>query len=287
VRVQVGDVRLFFDVEGAGLVPDGPWMRPRPTILLLHPGPGFDHALYKVLLGPRLAPLGQVVYLDQRGNGRSDTSPRELLTLETWADDVRAFCDALAIERPVVLGHGFGALVAAAYAARHPEHPRRLVLVNGGTRVVPGRSVAVYERLGGAAAGEAAKMFYDQPNERTFAVFMRHAYPHTTSYGTAEVATRATWNPDVLIHWRRYAPGGFDLRGQLGSVRAPTLLLAGEDDPELTPAGSTELLQALPEGVARLRTYPKARHGVFRDAPGALEELLAFLAEPDQEAGAG
>lgn len=284
MRVQVGDVRLFFDVEGAGLVPDGPWMRRRPTILLLHPGPGFDHALYKVLLGPKLASHGQVVYLDQRANGRSDSSPLERLTLETWADDVRAFCDALAIERPVVLGHGFGAIVAAAYAARHPEHPGRLVLVNGGARVVAARSVAVYERLGGAAAGEAAKMFYDEPNERTFAVFMRHAYPHTTSYGTAEVAARATWNPDVLFHWRRYAPGGFDLRGQLGSVRAPALLLAGDDDPELTPAGSTELMQALPAGLARLRTFPKARHGVFRDDPAAVEELLAFLAAPEEDA---
>ena len=39
MRVQVGDVRLFSGVEGTGLVPDGPWMRRRPTILLLHPGP--------------------------------------------------------------------------------------------------------------------------------------------------------------------------------------------------------------------------------------------------------
>jgi proline iminopeptidase len=282
VRVQVGDVRLFFDVEGSGLVPDGPWMRRRPTILLLHPGPGFDHALYKIVLGPALAGHGQVVYLDQRAHGRSDPSPVEQLTLETWADDVRAFCDALAIERPVVLGHGFGAMVAAAYAARHPEHPRRLVLVNGAARVVPSRSVAAYERLGGAAAGEAAKMFHDEPNERTFAVFMRHAFPQTTSYDvTAEIAARATWNPDVLIHWRRHAPGRIDLRGRLAAVRAPTLLLAGEDDPEMTPAGSTELLEALPVGLARLRTFPNARHGVFRDAPAALEELLAFLERED------
>jgi proline iminopeptidase len=283
VRVQVGDVRLFFDLDGVALQPDGPWMRRRPTILLLHPGPGFDHALYKVFLGPSLARVGQVVFLDQRAQGRSDGSPAERLTLETWADDVRGFCDALEIRRPIVLGHGFGAMVAAAYGARHPEHPRSLVLVNGAARVVPARSVAAYERLGGPAAGEAAKMLFEQPNERTFAVFMRQAFPQTTTEATAEIAARATWNPEALIHWRRYATANVDLRGILGAVRAPTLVLAGEDDPELTPAGSEELMRSLPPGVGQLRTYPGARHGLFRDSPAAFDDLLAFVRDLGEE----
>ena len=44
MRVLVNGVRLFFDVEGASLVPDGPSMREK--LLLLH-GPGFDHSIYK------------------------------------------------------------------------------------------------------------------------------------------------------------------------------------------------------------------------------------------------
>jgi pimeloyl-ACP methyl ester carboxylesterase len=43
--VRVNGVRLFFDVEGAGLVPDGPRMREKPTLVLLHGGPGFDHSI--------------------------------------------------------------------------------------------------------------------------------------------------------------------------------------------------------------------------------------------------
>ena len=45
--VTVNGARLYFDVEGAGLVPDGPRMREKPTLLLLHGGPGFDHTTYK------------------------------------------------------------------------------------------------------------------------------------------------------------------------------------------------------------------------------------------------
>jgi pimeloyl-ACP methyl ester carboxylesterase len=40
MHVRVNGVRLFFDVEGAKLVPDGPVMREKPTLLLLHGGPG-------------------------------------------------------------------------------------------------------------------------------------------------------------------------------------------------------------------------------------------------------
>lgn len=87
MRVLVNDVRLFFDVEGASLVPDGPRMREKPTLLLLHGGPGFDDSIYKPAYSS-LADYAQIIYLDHRGNGRSDTGPKEAWTLAQWGDDV-------------------------------------------------------------------------------------------------------------------------------------------------------------------------------------------------------
>ncbi|MEA2837965.1 MAG: hypothetical protein QOD89_2515 [Bradyrhizobium sp.] len=75
MHVLVNGVRLFFDVEGAGLVPDGPAMREKPTLLLLHGGPGADHLIYKPDYSA-LTDIAQVVHLDYRGNGRSDDGPR-------------------------------------------------------------------------------------------------------------------------------------------------------------------------------------------------------------------
>ena len=75
MRVLVNGVRLFFDVEGASLVPDGAVMRQKPTLLLLHGGPGFDHSIYKPAYSA-LSDLAQVVYLDLRGNGRSDAESK-------------------------------------------------------------------------------------------------------------------------------------------------------------------------------------------------------------------
>jgi pimeloyl-ACP methyl ester carboxylesterase len=74
VLVSIGDVRLFVDVDGASLVPDGSTMRERPVLIMLHVGPGFDHTSFKQPLFRRLTEKAQVVYYDHRGNGRSDRS---------------------------------------------------------------------------------------------------------------------------------------------------------------------------------------------------------------------
>src|SRR5262249_55643932 len=110
--VDVNGIRLFFDVERASLVPDGPAMREKPTLLLLHGGPGLDHSVYKPVVSA-LSDVAQVVYLDHRGNGRSDAGSRERWTLSQWADDVQAFCEVLGIVGPIVYGASFGGMVAA------------------------------------------------------------------------------------------------------------------------------------------------------------------------------
>jgi pimeloyl-ACP methyl ester carboxylesterase len=103
MRVRVRDLRPYFDVVGMGLVPDGPAMRERPVIVCLHGGPAFDHTLSKHLLAP-LSDVAQLVFLDQRGCGRSDDCDPRLWTLDTWIEDVPAFCEALELSRPILLG---------------------------------------------------------------------------------------------------------------------------------------------------------------------------------------
>ena len=76
-------MRLFFDVEGASLLPDGASMREKPMLLLLHGGPGFDHSIYKPAYSS-LADCAQIIYLDHRGNGRVTLGPKEAWTLAQW-----------------------------------------------------------------------------------------------------------------------------------------------------------------------------------------------------------
>jgi len=163
VRVSVGDVRLFVDVDGAKLVPDGPSMRERPTIILLHGGPGGDHTPYKENYAA-LREIAQVVYYDHRANGRSEDGAKELWTLEQWTADLRTLCDVLGIEAPILFGGSFGGLVARNYAQRYPDHPAKIIVSCAGARVSPERTFAMYERLGGADARSVAERFYADPS---------------------------------------------------------------------------------------------------------------------------
>src|SRR3990172_1950370 len=134
MRIEVNGVRIFFDVEGPRLVPDGPRMREKRALILLQGGPGMDHSSFKPAFS-QFADIAQVVYIDPRGNGRSDRQPREALgpaphrwNLAQWGDDLFEFCRALEIEKPIVMGNSFGGFVAIAYATRHPEHAGKLIL---------------------------------------------------------------------------------------------------------------------------------------------------------------
>jgi proline iminopeptidase len=98
-----------------------------PTLLLLHGGPGADHSIYKPAFSA-LTDVAQVVYLDHRGNGRSEHGHMADWTLAQWADDVRGFCDALGIVEPIVYGASFGGMVAMVHALRHPDHVGKLIL---------------------------------------------------------------------------------------------------------------------------------------------------------------
>lgn len=277
MRVQVGDVKLFFDVDGAKLLGDGPKMRERPTLLLLHGGPGFDHSIYKVNF-PALADACQLIYLDHRGNGRSDRGDPSRWTLDQWADDVKLFCDALEIEKPVVFGASFGSMVAMNYAMRHPGHPRKLILASCAARINFERGLPVFERLGGPIAREIAAKFWQDPSDANFADFMRVCLPlYTRTPLPADVVARIVINRDVMNTFFKGEIRTFDFRAGLARIECPTLVLSGEDDPVTTVEDAREVAAALPRDHTTFKSYPGARHGVTRDAPEALDDIRAFV----------
>jgi proline iminopeptidase len=286
MRVAVDDIRLFFDVDGAKLVPEGAWMRERPTVILIHTGPGADHSSYKDHVGPALAESAQVVYLDVRGAGRSDRSTPEHWRLDRWADDLVEFCAALEIVRPVVLGTAFGAFCAVRATSRHPGFASGLVLVSAVARYSHTRSVTVFDRLGGPAAGEVAARYFADPSEATFAEFLRVCVPlYTRTPLSPDVVARMEMNIELGAHFDAFESRSFDLREEASAIEVPTLVLAGEDDPTTTISGARELVAAMPAGVVRFEAFADAGHGVFRDRPEAIELVREFVASVAGEPG--
>lgn len=274
MKIDIGDVTLFFDVDGESLVPDGAVMREKPTLLLLHGGPGPDHSTLKPFFS-RFADTAQVIYLDHRGMGRSDRSDRANWTLDQWARDVKKFCDALGIEKPIVLGHSFGGFVATKYASMYPDHPSKLVISSSLARSDSDVSTDWFRELGGEpAAALFRKVFVDLESD-FLQDFVREVMPlYNTTAQDPNNRSRAISNPDVSKHFFTGEYVGMDLRNDVEKIVCPTLVLAGDRDPMAPRVTADEYVGLLQNADAQYEVVEGAGHGVWRDCPEEAEAIL-------------
>lgn len=274
MRVKIGDARLFFDVEGAKLRADGWSLREKPTVLLLHGGPGFDHSIFKPDFSP-LAEIAQVIYLDHRGNGRSDRGGRGQYNLAQWGDDVREFCEALEIERPIVLGVSFGGMVAMSYATRHPDHPAKLVLSSTAARMRMDRSLAMFEHRGGPEARDAARRFFENPGPATVRGYQEKCFSlYTRTAARPEMLTRSVVNVELMYDFLAHEAYRYNFLPQLAWIKCPTLIVAGMLDPITPLDDSKDIAAAIAPGLARLEVFENAGHGPHQDDPERFFQVL-------------
>jgi len=115
-------VILHYRTEGSG-----------PPVVFLSGGPGFD-VDYMIPVAEFLPASYQRVFFDQRGTGRSviPDMTADHMTLQHAVEDLEALRISLGQDRLILLGHSWGAMLAMAYAAAHPERVDRLVLIGSG-----------------------------------------------------------------------------------------------------------------------------------------------------------
>jgi proline iminopeptidase len=275
VRVALPDgTRIFFEVIGRKLVPDGPTMRERPTLLVLHGGPGFDHTGLASIFEP-LADDVQLVFLDHRGQGRSGGDDPADWNLDRWVPDIAAFCDALELGQPVILGQSFGGVVALAVAARYPDLPSKLIVSSSLAKFRPDRAFPMFERLGGSEVREVAERHFRELTDETAEEFLRVCLPvYNPKPMDPDVVARTRIKLEVGNHFFRNEGLEVDLFPELPKIRCPTLVIGGELDPITPVADSRDIAAAIPQ--AEVRIFDGAGHGVFRDQP---EEAVAVIRE--------
>jgi proline iminopeptidase len=279
---DLGTARIFFDVAGSKLAIAGERMAEKPTLIVMHGGPGFDHSTMRPYFD-RFAGTHQVVYIDHRANGRS-TGDLKDCTLAQWGDDVKAFCDVLGIEKPVVYGNSFGGMVAMAYAARHPQHPAKLILSSTAARMRFDETYRMMEERGGKDARAIAERFWTTTDDGAIADYMRVCMPFYNPPGgnaeaQAQARRRALLRGDTLRYFSTGEMRHMDGRTGLANVTCPTLITVGDYDPITPVVCSQEIFEALPKGVAKLEIFKGAGHGVHRDQPEEAERAMrAFLA---------
>jgi proline iminopeptidase len=280
----VRGTRIYFDIEGAGLVPDGTAMRERSPAMVIHGGPGGDHSGFKPSFSP-LATRLQLIYVDHRGQGRSAAGDPASYTLDENVEDMEALRRHLGIGPIVSIGTSYGGMVAMAHAARYPDAVSHLVLIvtaaHGG--FIPRAQAIVRERgtpeqqavcdtlwAGGFRTAEEMQHYYR---------VMGPLYAHRYDAAAGEAGRkRAIYSPEPLN--RAFGPDGFlrrfDLRPELKRITAPTLILAGRHD-WICPVEFSEEIARIIEG-STLRIFEDSSHSIRSDEPDAMiDAILGFV----------
>jgi proline iminopeptidase len=282
----VRNTRIYFDVEGQGLVPEGSAMRERPVAMVIHGGPGGDHSGFKPSFTPLTAGM-QLIYFDHRGQGRSAAADPATYTLDENVEDMEGLRRYLGLGPIVSIGTSYGGMVAIAHAARYPEAVSHLVLIvtaaHGG--FIPRAQAIVRER--GTAEQQAvceklwAGGFKSAEEMRHYYAVMGPIYARSYDAATGAAGReRAIYSPEPLN--RAFGPTGvlrtFDLRGDLTHITAPTLILAGRHD-WICPVEFSEEIQRLIPG-SQLRIFENSSHSIRSDEPEAMiEDILRFVSQ--------
>ena len=279
MHIDVNGARIYVDIEGAGLIADGPAMRQRPTLVLLHGGPGFDHTLFKPAFS-QLTDVAQIVYMDHRGNGRSSYGDPSTWNLAQWGDDVCGVCDVLGIEKPIVYGVSFGGFVAQSYATRHPGHPGKLVLASTAARADWPAVFDAFERIGGPEARDLARDYWLTPTPERRIAYRAICHPmyYTRPIQDPGATARAIVHDPVNLHFATGEFRSMDFRAALSGVTCPTLVMAGDRDPITPMAFSETIVDHLPAALTRFERFADCGHGIVNDAPerhfGVLREFI-------------
>jgi proline iminopeptidase len=269
VNVRLPDgVSLFVHELGEGF-----------PLFVLHGGPGLDHSMFR----PYLDPLGdefRLLYVDGRGQGRSERVDPETLSLEVFAHDVDLLAQALGLERFALLGHSFGAIVATKHATELGTAAGYVISGGADSSEALDEDVnASFEALD--ENREAIEASWEQEKtvrtEQELKELLRTQMPFhfagdpPPGYGDDIVGT-----PDVLRHFANIGYGNFDYVPRLGRVAKPTLVIVGEQDRTTT----TRAARVLQEGISgsELVVVPGAGHMSFVEAPEPyLDAVSTFL----------
>jgi pimeloyl-ACP methyl ester carboxylesterase len=248
-------------------------------VVVLHGGPGMDHTMFRPFLDP-LADEFRLLYVDERGQGRSDRVDPATLTLEVFARDVDRLAEALELPSFALLGHSFGAIIATFHATEIGTAAAYVISGGGDSSAALKADVeAAFEAMGEAGTTIADSWEREKTVETDDELrqLLRDQLPfHFHGAVPPGYAEETVGSPEVLRHFAQVGYGDFDYRPKLADVDKPTLLIVGEHDRTTTPRAS----RVLHEGIAgsELVLLPDAGHMSFVEQPEAyLEAVGRFL----------
>jgi 3-oxoadipate enol-lactonase / 4-carboxymuconolactone decarboxylase len=247
-------------------VVEGP---PDAPVVLLAGSLGSTLAMWDPQL-PALAARFRVVRYDTRGHGGSPV-PEGPYALDDLVDDAVALLDRLGVARAHVVGLSLGGMTALRLASREPHRVDRLVVLCTSAALGPASAwaerAATVRARGAAAVAEAVV-------QRWFTAPLRAAEPALVQRMERMVAG----TPAAGYAGCCAAIETMDLRADLARITAPTLAVAGEDDPATPPEHLAAIADAVPGG--RLLVLPQSAHLANVEQPTAVSAALLTHLDP-------
>ena len=260
MQVELSDgVSLFVHEVGEGF-----------PVIVLHGGPGLDHTHMSPWLD-LLADEFRLLYLDERGQGRSDRVDPATLTLDTFANDVDLLAAALGLGGYALLGHSFGAIIATRHAIERGTATGYVISGGGDSSEALLADVeAALEAMGNGAEAIADSWEQEktvETDEELKQLLDTQMPFHFHGEAPSGFSDRMVGSPEVLRHFANQGYGDFDYVPQLNRISKPTLVIVGEHDRTTTPRAA----RALHEGIAgsELAVVPEAGHMSFVEQPEA------------------
>lgn len=240
-----------------------------PSCLLVHGGPGTDHAYFR----PWMDELGcdlRLVYYDHRGHGRSERRNPKEGTLEQLVDDMEGLRQALGLGKIVLLGSSFGGFLSLLYAVRYGQHLSRLILVGAASsHHFRERADANAEARATSEIKAALRRMWDgsiksdEDYRKAFETIMPLYFYRRED--ASKMNKETIYRIDIRNFIIQTQIPRFDVRGQLKEIQVPTLVTVGRHD-WICPVDQAEIIH---RGIAgsQLAIFERSGHNPFIEEP--------------------
>lgn len=242
------------------------------TPLVMVHGVGLDRHLWDSTIAA-LDPPGELIAYDLVGHGQGP-HPEGPYSLATFVDQLVEVTAGLG--RFDLCGFSLGALISQGFAVRFGERVRRLLLLGSVFQRTEAELQAIRDRVADVRAGGYAATV-DAAIDRWFSPAFAAGHPDVVA------AVRATMERnDTRAYADAYAvfaTADTELAPVVGGITAPTLTIAGGDDPRSTPEMSRALAATVVDG--RCAVIPGTRHCFMLERPDEVARLITgFLGSP-------
>lgn len=270
---EAAGATIYYEVTGAGT-----------PLVLVNGGPGFTHTyLHLSTAWDALAKNRQVVFYDQRGNGRSVGDHKgQSQTLKDQIDDLEALRAHLGIEQMDLLGHSWGGYLVMAYAAVHPDRVAHLIIVDSAAPKIKDTIFLFDDVFPETTERQAAVAFADEMGDKSATATNLREYLTMLCYspekskafaaGMSPTAFNKEVNKAVFGDLERY-----DLNPEIRKFKFPALIITGRYDMNVAPLVAYKIHQGI--AGSKFVVFERSGHLPFYEEPEAFARAVEdFLA---------